>query len=347
MADRHQLLEEVRRRQADEQGAIDRVAPLAVALCYPSPYHVGMSSLGFQAIYRELNRAHPDVSAERVFLPEDVAAWREARLAPVSVERQTPLSRFPVLAFSVAYELELTGLFELLDLAGLPALAADRPQGPLVVAGGPLTFSNPDPLEPFVDVLVQGEAEDLIRPLLDAILAGGGKAAVLERLEGVPGFRVPGRTPESTQQLAMSRFRAVEHGRSTVQVSTVGVSAMIMPDGTVVARTGLFTDEELIASLPLRTTLTFGLLAGVILRGTKASQGWLATRAAAARAERADRTLWNTALRDPRVMNDILVAQGRADALRDEAAPAMRTSMSVRDDGLAALAPWPQATRYY
>lgn len=65
-----------------------------------------------------------------------------------------------------------------------------------------------------------------------------------------------GRTPESTQQLAMSRFRAVEHGRSTVQVSTVGVSAMIMPDGTVVARTGLFTDEELIASLPLRTTLT-------------------------------------------------------------------------------------------
>ena len=65
-----------------------------------------------------------------------------------------------------------------------------------------------------------------------------------------------GRTPESTQQLAMSRFRAVEHGRSTVQVSTVGVSAMIMPDGAVVARTGLFTDEELIASLPLRTTLT-------------------------------------------------------------------------------------------
>ena len=65
-----------------------------------------------------------------------------------------------------------------------------------------------------------------------------------------------GRTPESTQQLAMSRFRAVEHGRSTVQVSTVGVSAMIRPDGTVVARTGLFTDQELIASLPLRTALT-------------------------------------------------------------------------------------------
>lgn len=65
-----------------------------------------------------------------------------------------------------------------------------------------------------------------------------------------------GRTPESTQQLAMSRFRAAEHGRSTVQVSTVGVSAMILPDGAVLARTGLFTDQELVASLPLRTTLT-------------------------------------------------------------------------------------------
>lgn len=65
-----------------------------------------------------------------------------------------------------------------------------------------------------------------------------------------------GRTQESTQQLAMSRFRAAEHGRATIQISTVGVSAMIMPDGSVLNQTGLFTAEELIATLPLRTTLT-------------------------------------------------------------------------------------------
>ncbi len=65
-----------------------------------------------------------------------------------------------------------------------------------------------------------------------------------------------GRTPESTQQLAMSRFRAAEHARSTIQVSTVGVSAMIGPDGTVTARTGLFTSQALVMSMPLRTTLT-------------------------------------------------------------------------------------------
>lgn len=65
-----------------------------------------------------------------------------------------------------------------------------------------------------------------------------------------------GRTAQSTQQLAMSRLRAVEHGRATIQASTVGVSAIIAPDGTVLDRTALFTADTLTARLPLRTTLT-------------------------------------------------------------------------------------------
>ena len=65
-----------------------------------------------------------------------------------------------------------------------------------------------------------------------------------------------GRTDESTQQLAMSRLRAIEHGRATVQISTVGVSAIISPNGVVRERTGLFTAEQMIATLPLRSSLT-------------------------------------------------------------------------------------------
>lgn len=191
-----QLLEAERRRLDDEVGTLVKPARLAVALCYPSPYHVGMSSLGFQAIYGGIH-AHPDATAERFFLPDDVEAWRAARLPPVSVETQRPLVEFPVLAFSVAYELELAGLFELLSLAGVPAKREDRaPSAPLVVAGGPLTFSNPAPLEPFVDVLVQGEAEDLLPVLLDEVLAGASKERVLERLAAHPGFRVPGRSTD-------------------------------------------------------------------------------------------------------------------------------------------------------
>lgn len=54
----------------------------------------------------------------------------------------------------------------------------------------------------------------------------------------------------------MSRLRAVEHGRATVQISTVGVSAVIGPDGVVQQRTALFTADTLFAELPLRTSLT-------------------------------------------------------------------------------------------
>ena len=65
-----------------------------------------------------------------------------------------------------------------------------------------------------------------------------------------------GYTAESIQQLAMSRFRAVEHGRGAVQISTVGVSGVIRPDGALVDRTELFTQDSMLAELPLRTSIT-------------------------------------------------------------------------------------------
>jgi apolipoprotein N-acyltransferase len=65
-----------------------------------------------------------------------------------------------------------------------------------------------------------------------------------------------GYTDESVQQLAISRIRAIEHGRSIVHVSTVGVSALITPDGSAHQRTALFTPALLAAELPLRTDRT-------------------------------------------------------------------------------------------
>src|SRR5262249_7199521 len=139
-----QLHDQRRDRLAAEQGTLFKVAPLRVALCYPSPYHVGMSSLRFQSIYREVH-AHPRASPARALPPEEADAVRASRSPLFTLESGTPVGDFPVLAFSVAYELELPGLLEMLDLAGLPVLASERGSDwPLVVAGGPLTFSNPE-----------------------------------------------------------------------------------------------------------------------------------------------------------------------------------------------------------
>ncbi len=73
---------------------------------------------------------------------------------------------------------------------------------------------------------------------------------------------------ESTQQLAMSRLRAIELGRATIQVSTVGVSAVIAPNGTVVEQTKLFTADSLVAAVPLRTTSTPAARFGALISWT-------------------------------------------------------------------------------
>jgi apolipoprotein N-acyltransferase len=101
-----------------------------------------------------------------------------------------------------------------------------------------------------------------------------------------------GFSPESTQQLAMSRLRAVELGRATVQVSTVGVSAVISPNGTIAQDTELFTPDQLVARLPLRQSLTPAAALGAWPSGVVGALAVVMTVAGAAgarRTRRADR----------------------------------------------------------
>ena len=167
-------------------------APLRVALCYPSPYFVAMSSLGFQTIYREMN-LHPGAVAERAFLPDATVPLEPSASPLCTLESQTAVGEFPIVAFSISYELEIAGLVTMLELAGIRPLREERGrESPLIVAGGPLTFSNAEPLEPFVDVIVQGEAEELVHELLDAA-AQRDREALLDRLASMRGFFVPSR----------------------------------------------------------------------------------------------------------------------------------------------------------
>ncbi|EST24575.1 hypothetical protein N566_24930, partial [Streptomycetaceae bacterium MP113-05] len=65
-----------------------------------------------------------------------------------------------------------------------------------------------------------------------------------------------GRTGQPEQQLAMSKLRAVEHGRAVVTAATSGISAVVAPHGTVQQRTEEFTRDVLLAELPLRDDIT-------------------------------------------------------------------------------------------
>jgi len=72
-----------------------------------------------------------------------------------------------------------------------------------------------------------------------------------------------GHTPETYQQLAMSRLRAVETGRTVVQAATTGVSAVIGPDGRLMSRSGaLYTADVLTERVPLSGATTLAVRLG-------------------------------------------------------------------------------------
>ncbi|MEP6865041.1 MAG: radical SAM protein [Deltaproteobacteria bacterium] len=180
--DRHALL-------AAERGTLFKEAETRIALVYPSPYRAAMSSLGYQQIYRTLH-AMPHVAADRAMLPAPDDAGDEKF---VTLETARPVGSYPMLAYSVAYELEIAGVVETLELASIPVLRDDRDdRHPLVIAGGPLTFSNPAPLAPFCDVIIVGEGEELIVELVTiAREVGFRRSALWAALAGRPGYYLP------------------------------------------------------------------------------------------------------------------------------------------------------------
>jgi radical SAM superfamily enzyme YgiQ (UPF0313 family) len=181
----------VRQRLSAETGRIDKQAPLSVALAYPSPYAVAMSSLGYQRIYRAIQE-RPGMAAERVPLPDGGDRPGAEIERPVSYESLRELGEFPILAFSVAYEIELAGLVRMLDASGIPALREERDEHhPFVLAGGPLTFSNPLTLAPFADAVILGEAEELVCSVLEIIQGAHTRERALADLAHEPHVFVP------------------------------------------------------------------------------------------------------------------------------------------------------------
>ena len=125
LVDRSTRESRIRARLLDEVGRIDKQAPFTVALTYPSPYGAAMSSLGYQRIYRAIMESS-GMACERVVLDDEAENDLAAQARPVSYESLRPLEEFPVVAASIAYEIEIGGLVRMLDAAAIPPLRAER-----------------------------------------------------------------------------------------------------------------------------------------------------------------------------------------------------------------------------
>ena len=138
-------------------------------LAFPDKYEVGMSYLGQKILYSQIN-AREGWQAERAFAPDlDAAAvLREHGVFLAGMEADTPLGDALFIGFSVTHEMCFTNVLYMLDLAGIPLRASERKGGnqPLILAGGGATLAG-EPLAPFVDLMLLGEAEDALPELLD------------------------------------------------------------------------------------------------------------------------------------------------------------------------------------
>ncbi len=183
----------VRARRLAEERRLFTHGPrgdFAVCLAYPNRYPVAMANLGFQAVYRILAE-DPRVSVDRAFLPEGPRArWPHPFRA---FESERPLGDFDILALSISFESDYLHVLDVLRGAGLALRRTARGlEGPLVVAGGPATFLNPEPLAEFVDLFLIGEAEELLSEFLDRAANGPrGRLAILDRTGGVEGAYRP------------------------------------------------------------------------------------------------------------------------------------------------------------
>lgn len=144
---------------------------LRFCLAFPDTYTIGVSHTGSAILYEILN-ARADTLCERTYLPWTDAQerMRQASLPLWSWESRRAVRDFDILGISLQYELLYTGTLNLLDLAGIPLRSAERgDEHPLVIAGGPGT-NNPEPMAPFIDLVLPGDGDAALPEMLDAWL---------------------------------------------------------------------------------------------------------------------------------------------------------------------------------
>jgi radical SAM superfamily enzyme YgiQ (UPF0313 family) len=146
-----------------------------------------MSNLGFHAALRRFMET-PGIRCERAFLETD------PRRAGRSYDARTPLSEFDVVAFSVSFEEDFLTVASILEASGIELRSDRRSENdPIVVMGGVCALLNPEPIAPFLDVVLVGSADALIPSFVDTLAGRGdrGRQDVLRALSRLPGVYVP------------------------------------------------------------------------------------------------------------------------------------------------------------
>ncbi|MEW5958622.1 MAG: radical SAM protein [Chloroflexota bacterium] len=193
MKQNYRYLDRAKKIISQEQGVVlkDWGGKLPVALVWPNSYRVGMSSLALHILYRLFND-EPDVVCERVFFGDQQAPAGDEPV--LSLESQRGLDEFAAAAFTISYEMDYFNAVQLLRRAGFPLFAGERDERwPLLIAGGPAVYTNPEPLADIFDAFAIGEGEAIVPRLIDALweINQAPRPEAYQRLAGLDGMYVP------------------------------------------------------------------------------------------------------------------------------------------------------------
>ncbi len=179
---------------------------LPVALVFPEERSLAMSTLGWQAVYMQLEEEEA-FYVQRFF-------WDRKKGGTVNPDTDKKLSDFPLVCFSLTFEGDYLKLIQSLQAEGIEVCAGNRDHWPLIMAGGPVTFINPFPVMPSLDFIYVGETKDtfiyIAGTLKNSFLEGKDRQQALKTIAGFPGVYTPGQTHRVSRQVAAPGSRRLE-----------------------------------------------------------------------------------------------------------------------------------------
>ena len=219
-----------------------RAADVTVAMAFPDAYTIGISHLGSQVLYRMLNDA-AGVACDRVYcpLPDAEAVMRDRDVPLFGWESRAAVGDFDILGFSLSYELCVTSVLTMLDLAGIPIHAAERTRRDPIVVGGDALADTPEPLADFFDLFLVGDGEAPLTQLVELVRemkpAGASREEVLLRAaQTIDGAYAPRFYRPTEEGAAGSGLAAVEPIRDDVPATVAHAHLKRLSDSPALTR---------------------------------------------------------------------------------------------------------------
>jgi len=232
-------------REINTRNADVRAAGATVVMAFPDTYAIGISHLGSRILYQMLNDT-PGVACDRAYCPlqDAEAVMREFNLPLFGWESRAAVADFDILAFSLGYELCLTNVLTMLDLAGVPIHAGRAgEQHPIVVAGDALA-DTPQAMAEFIDVFLVGDGEKPMTAFAELVRDAKARGASREEIllaaaQTIPGAYVPrfyrevvdpaGAAPTYVEPTRPDVPAVVEHVRLASLAESPTIAAPLVP----------------------------------------------------------------------------------------------------------------------